>query len=181
LGAVPRSGCWRWAILDWLQCGILRRQMEGIRRDFKTLETKTQRSHIGRRNSRGLRKMGGNAKIVMVAPLACNRLGRILQRPQVITHGNNGKQNDDEHGERHTRYQGACSRTRPMLEPEIQTANGYKSPDEIEEWFHSQRRFYTSHDEFSFNSTIKQSTLLAFCETATHQASQLKPSWIDFP
>jgi hypothetical protein len=60
--------------------------MERTRGYKKALETKSQRSLCRRRNRCDGREIGGYAKIVVVATLASNGLGWILQRPKVIAY-----------------------------------------------------------------------------------------------
>lgn len=72
--------------------------------------------------------------------------GRILSREDIVSHGDYGKQNQDEHGQGDKLHSPVRAGTRGNAQPHAEQQRTQQHPSEIEDQLHIQNRFYNRVD-----------------------------------
>ena len=102
-------------------------------------------SESGRRKRGGYMKEEVRGRKPIIPAQAAVSLGRILSREHVVGHGDDGKQDHDEHCQGDKLRPPACACARAKPQPQAEEQGAQKHPSEIECQLHNHKRFYIRH------------------------------------
>jgi hypothetical protein len=128
-----RSGCRRGPALDWGQCGMVEHGGQDAAGSRETQEAEGQFGNGRHEQGRSLRKGRMRRRTCVVTPLAAVGFSWVLECLNVVSHGNDRKQDEQEQGQGNKLRSPMRARVGGAGKPPADREGGEASPCEIEE------------------------------------------------